>query len=100
MIDGLRLTCLATVLALSTLPIFVSAGDEDQEPAYMIYIDPETGKYTTEDPNADATANGHVMPGTESENGQSLRLLLILAGAAVVVLLIGGRLKHQQRQTT
>lgn len=28
------------------------ASDDDEQPAYMIYIDPETGKYTTEDPLA------------------------------------------------
>jgi hypothetical protein len=34
------------------------AGDEDQDPAYLIYIDPETGRYTTEDPAAGAERTG------------------------------------------
>lgn len=30
----------------------VRAGDDDKPPPYRIYIDPETGRYTTEDPLA------------------------------------------------
>lgn len=33
-------------------PSLSVASDDDEQPAYMIYIDPETGKYTTEDPLA------------------------------------------------
>lgn len=33
-------------------PLPSVASDNDEQPVYKIYIDPETGKYTTEDPLA------------------------------------------------
>ena len=75
-------------------------GDEDTKPAYMIYIDPDTGKYTTEDPDAGNT-NAPVVPARPaSGNSQTKLTLLIVGGSVLAVLLVGGLLKHQRRQIT
>ncbi|MDX1499582.1 MAG: hypothetical protein R3176_06780 [Woeseiaceae bacterium] len=37
-------------------PATARPGDDDKPPPYKIYIDPVTGKYTTEDPAATRTA--------------------------------------------
>jgi hypothetical protein len=62
-----------TIMLLAAWPLCVlvhphpaAASDNDERPAYMIYIDPETGKYTTEDPSrksqADALATASPAP--------------------------------------
>lgn len=42
------------LIGLATLlgPLPSVASDDDEQPVYMIYIDPETGRYTTADPLA------------------------------------------------
>jgi len=96
--DVWRLACPLVILAAALLPTTAFAGDEDTKPAYMIYIDPETGKYTTDDPDAGNT-NAPVVPARPaSGEGNPSSPLLIVIGGALAVLLIGGLLKHQRRQ--
>ena len=98
--DALRLACLLAILAAALLPAIAYAGDEDSKPAYMIYIDPETGKYTTEDPDA-ASKRDSIVPAKPASGTSQLKLpLLIVGGCALAVLLIGGLLQHQRRRTT
>ena len=98
MIDALRLACPLAILVTALLPATAYAGDEDTKPAYMIYIDPDTGKYTTEDPDAGNT-NAPIVPARpasgESSPGSPL---LIVIGGALAVLFVGGLLQHQRRQ--
>lgn len=47
---GLQLVVIVAVSLFSTLAI---AGDEDEASPYLIYIDPETGRYTTTDPESE-----------------------------------------------
>ncbi len=98
MIYALRLACPLAILAVALLPATAYSGDEDTKPAYMIYIDPETGKYTTEDPEAGNTNDSVVRAIPASGNSQSKLPLLIVGGSALAVLLVGGLLKHQRRQ--
>ena len=100
MTDALRLACWVAILAAAVLPATVYAGDEDSKPAYMIYIDPETGKYTTEDPDAGNT-NAPVVPaGPATGDSNPGSPLFIVIGAALAVLFVVGLLKHQRRQET
>ena len=96
--DALRLACPLAILAALLLPATAYPGDEDTKPAYMIYIDRETGKYTTEDPEAGNTNHSVVRAKPASGNSQSKLPLLIVGGSALAVLLVGGLLKHQRRQ--
>ena len=100
MIDALRLTCWVAILAVAVLPTTAYPGDEDTKPAYMIYIDPDTGKYTTEDPDAGNT-NAPVVPARPASGDRNpSSLLFIVIGGALAVLLIGGLIKHQRGQIT
>lgn len=49
---GIKVSILVCGLALATTTAF--GGDDDKQAAYKIYIDPETGRYTTEEPDATA----------------------------------------------
>lgn len=42
----------AFLLTAVLAPVCARASDNNEDPPYMIYIDPETGKYTTKDPDA------------------------------------------------
>ena len=44
------------------------AGDDDKPLPYMIYVDPETGKYVTVDPAAGHAAASSAKPSPELEN--------------------------------
>lgn len=91
---------LALVLAALLVAANATAGDDDERPAYMIYIDPETGRYTTEDPFADvpdprtAAPAPPVAPGSDRTASTTnwLRIAAV-AAAAVVLLAFAGR--HQ-----
>ncbi|MCH8059004.1 MAG: hypothetical protein IIA11_00955 [Proteobacteria bacterium] len=112
--DALRLAGPLAILAAALLPAITYPGDEDAKPAYMIYINPETGKYTTEDPEAGNTndsvvparpasgnTNDSVVPARPaSGNSQPNLTVLIVGGSALAVLLVGGLLKRQRRQIT
>ncbi len=95
--DALRLACPLVILAAVLLPATAYPGDEDTKPAFMIYIDPETGKYTTEDPEAGNTNDSIVRAKPASGNSQLKLSWLIVGGSALAVLLVGGLLKHQRR---
>ena len=77
--DALRLAGPLAILAAVLLPAIAYPGDEDTKPAYMIYIDPETGKYTTEDP-ASGNTNDSVVPARpasgESNPGSPLPIVI------------------------
>ena len=88
---------LAICLALMS-PLTAVAGDEDKAPAYRIYIDPETGTYTTEDPEATTASATPVVGREKSDLASSSDLLLLLIGAgAVIALVAGGLFKYQQK---
>ncbi len=95
--DALRLACPLAILAAVLLPATAYPGDEDTKPAFMIYIDPETGKYTTEDPEAGNSNDSVVLAKPASGNSQPKLSWLIVGGSALAVLLVGGLLKHQRR---
>ena len=85
---------LAVLISFSLLFSMPAAGsDDDERPAYMIYIDPETGKYTTEDPygNAEEKTN----PGTENTG---LKVTAIIAGALLIMVVAGYALRTNGRQ--
>jgi hypothetical protein len=74
------------------------AGDDDKTPAYKIYIDPETGKYTTQDPDALEVTQAPVEPAAAVDAGApDLPLPLIAAGVIVALgafVLISKQLKQ------
>lgn len=75
----LRLGASAVAAQLAAVP--ARAGDDDKPPAYKIYIDPETGKYTTEDPGTAEQAQLTVRPAAAEDAGAAdLPLLLTAAG--------------------
>ena len=98
--DALRLAGPLAILAAVLLPAIAYPGDEDTKPAYMIYIDPETGKYTTEDPGSGNT-NAPIVPArpASGESNPSSPLLIVI-GCALAALLVGGLLQHQRRRIT
>lgn len=69
-------------------------GDEDSAPAYLIYIDPETKRYTTDDPGV-APAKETV---TTAPASDSNRLLLAVLGAAAVLVAVVYR-RNRQKST-
>lgn len=90
------------VAALLLGPLYTRAGDEDREPAYLIYIDPETGRYTTRDPAA-----GHDGPSPGNARGDSTRakpderspnMLQIISAASVALVLFFAGIKVVRRR--
>jgi len=92
-----RLADLAVILAAVLLPTTAWCGDEDSEPAYMIYVDPETGKYTHEDPDSatQIVAPAAKQAPTDTQPGSPL---LIVAGGVLAALLVVGLLKHKYKR--
>lgn len=79
---------LVSLALLATSP--VSASDSDVRPAYLIYIDPDSGKYTTSDPSLapdskPASAEFEPAPIRSPERSK----LPLLLGSALLVLVIG-----------
>lgn len=94
-----QLPLVAAALLVASGVVF--GGDEDKDPAYMIYIDPETGKYTTEDPDAAPPADAVVtVPQQSSRSSQAKRsdLPLLIAGATVLVVVLAVGVLRQQRK--
>jgi hypothetical protein len=93
----LWLFALLSLMCATALPVY--AGDDDKPPAYKIYIDPETGKYTTEDPGAMAENAPVIQPPTvaATDASSSKFPVLIVATGVAVMLLAGGLLRHQWR---
>lgn len=78
------------------------AGDDDKPPAYKIYIDPETGKYTTRDPAAEESSQVTVQPPAAADGGgPDLPLLLtasgMIAALAALVLISKHRKQSESR---
>lgn len=89
----------------------VQASDDDEDPPYLIYIDPETGRYTTIDPQAAvadererAARRTASAPGRKSGRTDSELSWAAASGAAVaaafLVLAGGGLLRWRRRRTT
>ncbi len=97
-INALRYALVLAILAVSLLPVFVMAGDEDTKPAYMIYIDPETGKYTTEDPYADVANDRVVRTEPTSEIAEPKIPARIVGLTALAVLVVGALIGLQRKQ--
>lgn len=81
-------------VALSAAP--AEASDDDEDPPYLIYIDPETGRYTTVDPNVegpDAAARSPAAPVTNMESPvdappERTTVIAVSAGVAAAVIAI------------
>lgn len=89
----LLIVAAGAVLACAAAPAL--AGDDDKAPAYKIYIDPETGRYTTEDPEAAQPAAAVPPPAAA---GASKDRLPMLAGGAIVAGLAGFVLFARRRR--
>ena len=114
--------CLAllsvTVVALLTMCGPAFTGDDDKAPAYMIYIDPETGKYTTTRPHAVGTATAaeqstdaqaapnappmvDAQPVASSQSTSDVQTsnhpLIIASAGILLVLLLAGVIKNQRK---
>jgi hypothetical protein len=74
------------------------AGDDDKAPAYKIYIDPETGKYTTRDPDAAEASQLTAQPAAKAESGDTTELPLLLTAAAMIVAVAVFVLVSRQRK--
>lgn len=102
----MRALAAAGLLALCTAPLLCTvavAGDEDRKPAYMIYIDPVTGKYTTEDPddpgNSDTVDGPAPLAGAEHDgDGNAWDLPMLVLAVGVVVAMLVGAFYRQQRK--
>ncbi len=94
----------ATVAVSTAMPAAVPTafgGDEDRNPPYMIYIDPETGRYTTEDPRRKAAvtqpdrASAHIISNPETAGVvtsppiRGIVAIVIAASVAIFAALIG-----------
>lgn len=77
----------AFVIALLTAATPVYCGDEDRGSAYKIYIDPETGKYTTEEPGAFVRSDSVVMPPPQSPPAKRSSPVLLVTGAGALLVL-------------
>lgn len=91
---GLLPAAAAALFALSG-PVY--SGDEDKDPAYMIYIDPETGKYTTEDPSVDATPDAAAVPSQSPRANRSNTPYLVAVTSLLAILLVFAIVKHKRK---
>ncbi|MDH3531842.1 MAG: hypothetical protein OEO82_02875 [Gammaproteobacteria bacterium] len=94
---------LALLLPVAAAGLMLAApawcGDDDKAPAYMIYIDPETGKYTTQDPDAEnAPTEAMVVAPSSSQEPRGSTALLIAGTAILVVMLAASVIKYQRKQ--
>ncbi len=96
----------ATLAVALLLPIAAIAGDEDRGAAYMIYIDPETGKYTTLDPELnDGTHPTAEVRATESPRRNTAvpdpvtrRIVQVISAAAVALVLVAAGMTIVRRR--
>ena len=90
------------ILAASVCLVLLAAepaisGDDDKESAYMIYIDPETGKYTTQDPHATATHGPlEVSPNVGNEDDSGWRLFMAAASILVMSFAVISIMRRRQ----
>jgi len=70
-------------------------GDEDRAPAYLIYIDPETQKYTTNDPGIATRPEPVAAEPTEPRDDSAL---LVIA-SALAILIVGVVVQRRRKST-
>ncbi len=75
------------------------AGDEDRAPAYKIYVDPETGQYTTEDPFAepDSGTVASAMPQRADDAAAPAATGRVIAMAAIIGISAAGFIFYRRR---
>lgn len=88
----------AAVVALLLFSGPAYCADEDKAPAYMIYIDPETGKYTTENPDAKTKSDAVVVTAPTTDARQPNLSVLIIGASVFIAMLVAGVIKYQRRQ--
>jgi hypothetical protein len=91
---AVALFCVGGVLA----GVASHAGDDDKAPAYKIYIDPETGGYTTEDPAARLEVTPVVRAASEPvpQADGSDRLVAAITAILLVGLLAGAIIVYRR----
>ena len=82
----LPLLALALFALLFTDPLLAS--DNNEKPPYMIYIDPVTGKYTTEAPSSRAESAAIPEPAIEPKASRSAEMLTGLLLLLVVTIYV------------
>lgn len=87
---------LLSVVVLCAFPMAAFCGDDDKAPAYRIYIDPETGAYTTEDPLAAAKVVVADASAPAITKSNSIFLPTIIG--VLIALLVAGTIRHKRRQ--
>lgn len=90
---------LVVIVAVSLFLMPAIAGDEDEKPPYMIYIDPETGGYTTTDPESEGVAQQMVEEKATQRTEQVQRDIpgLSVGVAIALALLLAGVLLTRRR---
>ncbi len=88
------------LIGATLMPGAAIAGDDDKPPAYRIYIDPETGKYTTEDPLADLEQGPVARPVATKSSVPEEQPAAAMLTAAVMIAVLGGTFLLIRRQPT
>lgn len=90
---------LMVIVAVSLFSMPAMSGDEDETPPYMIYIDPETGGYTTTDPESEGAAAQMVEEKATQRTEQVQRDVsgLSVGFAIALILLLAGVLLIRRR---
>lgn len=97
----MRVVALALLFTVAALMAgAVIAGDDDKPPAYRIYIDPETGKYTTEDPLAELEHGPVARPVPAESPVPEEQPVVAMLTAAVMIAVLGGAFLLFRRQPT
>ncbi|NNC78075.1 MAG: hypothetical protein HKN77_08950 [Woeseiaceae bacterium] len=73
------------IVACSLLMAPAFSGDDDKASAYKIYIDPDTGRYTTQDPHATAVPDPAAMSPVTRQRDDSLWRLVMAAASILVI---------------
>ena len=75
---------LVVIAAVSLFSMPAIAGDEDESSPYLIYIDPETGRYTTTDPESATVAAQNVEEKASEGSEQVQRDVPVLSVGVVI----------------
>lgn len=90
------LTLAALIFCELLLPAPALCSDNDERPAYMIYIDPVTGKYTTENRSQTADAETPAEPDSGMDSERSM-VLEIVVSTLLLMVLIGYAIKTRKQ---